>query len=100
MRGFKIYRADQTTILVDAQLHCMAGIGNDTRWVFSFPLSDKQQASNTLHHINRAKLSTENSAMARLRDILRSWGPDVPKDLYLSTWIELKRHGPGPSYPL
>ena len=30
-----------------------------------------EQASNTLHHINRVELFTENSAMARLRDILR-----------------------------
>ena len=37
-----------------------------------------EQASYTLHHINRAKLFTENSAMARLRDILRGWGSAVP----------------------
>ena len=33
-----------------------------------------EQASYTLHHINSAKLFSENSAMARLRDILRDWG--------------------------
>ena len=33
-----------------------------------------EQASYTLHHINRAKLFTENSTTARLRDILRGWG--------------------------
>ena len=32
----------------------------------------------TLHHINRAKPFMENSAMARLRDILRGWGPADP----------------------
>ena len=37
-----------------------------------------EQASYTLHHINRAKLFTENSAMARLRDIPRGWGSAVP----------------------
>ena len=37
-----------------------------------------EQASYTLHHIIRAKLFTENSAMARLRDILRGWGLAVP----------------------
>ena len=31
----------------------------------------REQTSYTLHHIDRAKLFTENSAMARLRDILR-----------------------------
>ena len=34
-----------------------------------------EQASNTLHRINRVKLFTENSAMARLRDTLKGWGP-------------------------
>ena len=34
-------------------------------------------------HISRAKLFTENSAMARLQDILRDWGPADPKT-YLS----------------
>ena len=37
-----------------------------------------EQASYNLHHINRAKLFTENSAMARLQDILRGWGSAVP----------------------
>ena len=37
-----------------------------------------EQASNTLHRINRAILFTENSAMASFRDILRSWGPANP----------------------
>ena len=104
MRGFKINRADQTTILVDAQLHCMAGMGNDTMRVLSYPLFVYEQicerASNTHHHINRAKRFTENSAMARLWDILMGRGPIVTKDLYYSTWIGLKRRGPGPSYPL
>ena len=40
-----------------------------------------EQASNTLHHINRVKLFTENSAMARLRDILKGWGPGDPNIL-------------------
>ena len=31
-----------------------------------------EQASYTLHHINKAKHSAENLAMARLRDSLRS----------------------------
>ena len=31
----------------------------------------KNRSSNTIHHIKRAKLFTENSAMARLWDILR-----------------------------
>ena len=34
-------------------------------------------------HINRAKRFTENSAMARLQDILRGWGQLTPKT-YLS----------------
>ena len=34
-----------------------------------------EQASNTLHHINRTKIFTEISAMARLWDIFRGWGP-------------------------
>ena len=40
---------------------------------YEFPVKEQifEQASNTLHHINRAKLFTENSAIARLRDILR-----------------------------
>ena len=38
-----------------------------------------EQASNTLHHINRAKIFTENFAMTRLRDILiEGWGPTDP----------------------
>ena len=37
-----------------------------------------EQASYTLHHLNRAKLFTENSAMARLRDILKGWGSAFP----------------------
>ena len=40
-----------------------------------------KQVSNTLHHMNRAraKTFTENSAMARLRDILRGLGPAAPE---------------------
>ena len=34
-----------------------------------------------LHHIDRAKLFTENSVMARLRDILRGWGSAVPRSI-------------------
>ena len=37
-----------------------------------------KKASYTLHHIKRAKLFTENFAMARLQDILRGWGLAVP----------------------
>ena len=37
-----------------------------------------EQASYTLHHINRVKLFTENSAMARLWDILSGWGSAIP----------------------
>ena len=33
--------------------------------------------------------------MARLRDILRGWRPSV-FEIYSSTWIGLKRHGPVP----
>ena len=45
-----------------------------------------EQASNTLHYLSRAKLFTENSALARLRDILGGWGPAAP-------WNILKRSG-------
>ena len=38
-----------------------------------------KQVSNTLHHMNSAKTFTENSAMARLRDILRGLGPAAPE---------------------
>ena len=37
-----------------------------------------EQVSYTLHHINRAKLFTVNSATSRLRDILRDWGKLSP----------------------
>ena len=40
-----------------------------------------EQASNNLHHINRAKLFAENSAMARLRDIVRGWG-QLTREIY------------------
>ena len=42
-----------------------------------------EQPSNALHHINRMKLFTENSAMSRLQDILRGWGRLSP-ETYLS----------------
>ena len=32
----------------------------------------------SLHHINSVKLFTGNSAVARLRDILKGWGPGDP----------------------
>ena len=38
-----------------------------------------EKASYTLHHINRAKFSTENSAMARLRDILKVMSHEIEK---------------------
>ena len=39
--------------------------------------------SNTLYHINRVKLFAESSAMVRLRDILKSWGPgDPPPNIF------------------
>ena len=41
-----------------------------------------EQASNILHHINCAELFAENSAMARLRDILRGWGPADPWNIH------------------
>ena len=34
---------------------------------------------NTLNNRNKVKLFTENSAMARLRDILRGWEPADPE---------------------
>ena len=40
-----------------------------------------EQASYTLHHISRAKLFTGNSAMPRLRHILRGWGLAVPRSI-------------------
>ena len=46
-----------------------------------------EQASYTLHHIDRAKLFTENSAMARLGDILRGWGVSCPPAAYVDTWM-------------
>ena len=39
-----------------------------------------EQALNTLHHINKAKPLAENSAMARLRDILSGLGPADPRN--------------------
>ena len=36
-----------------------------------------EQASNTLHHINRANFFKENSAMARLRDILKVMSREI-----------------------
>ena len=47
----------------------------------------------TLHHINRAKLFTENSAMPRLRDILRGWGLAVPPRHTLTLRLGLKAVG-------
>ena len=38
-----------------------------------------EQATNTLHHIKRAKLHTKNSAMARFQDILRGWDQLTPE---------------------
>ena len=38
-----------------------------------------EQALNTLHHINRAKLLTENFAMAGLHDILWGGGQLTPE---------------------
>ena len=43
-----------------------------------------KQASHTFHRITREKRFTENSAMARLWDILRSLGPASPK--YIHKW--------------
>ena len=37
-----------------------------------------EQASNIIHHINRAKLLTENSVIARPWDILSGWGTTDP----------------------
>ena len=39
-----------------------------------------QQASNTLHKMNRMKILIENPAMARLRDIFEGWGPADPRN--------------------
>ena len=43
-----------------------------------------EQALNTLHHINREKLFTENSAMARLWDILSRVGDQLTPEIYSS----------------
>ena len=52
-----------------------------------------EQASYTLHHINRAKLFTENSAMARIRDTLRGWGPADPQYiLKRDSWCTISDH--------
>ena len=40
-----------------------------------------EQASSTVHHINRAKPFTENSAVAKLQDIVRGLGPAEPLNL-------------------
>ena len=52
-------------------------------YVWGFPVKEQifEQASNTLHHINRAKLFTKNSAVARLQDILGGWGPADPQNI-------------------
>ena len=39
-----------------------------------------EQASSTLHHINREKLVTDTSAMAWLWGIFRGWEPAEPAD--------------------
>ena len=52
-----------------------------------------EQASYTLHLINRAKLFTENSAMARLWDILRGWGSAVPPQHMWTHGFWLKSRG-------
>ena len=63
-----------------------------SRWCLYFPPAQYiglasvqeqicEQASYTLHHINRVKLYTENSDMAGLRDILRGGGLAVPPRL-------------------
>ena len=59
-----------------------------------------EQASYTLHHINRAKLFTENSAMARIRDILRGWGPADPRNiLKQDSWCTILANRPWASGP-
>ena len=47
-----------------------------------------EQASYTLYHINRAKLFTENSAVARLRDLALAVPP-----AYVNTEIGLRAVG-------
>ena len=44
--------------------------------------------NNNLQHINRAEFLTENSTMARLRDIFMGSGPGDPKNiLKQDSWI-------------
>ena len=51
----------------------MIGEGRVADFLCSVYEQNSQQASNTFNHINRVKLFTENSALARLQDILRVW---------------------------
>ena len=52
---------------------------SQTKLVFRILFNNRSVSK--LHHINRAKLFTENSAMARIRDILRGWGPADPGNI-------------------
>ena len=68
-------------------MHCKDRSNN-----LRYPISRKYSSADTLHHISRAKLFTENSAMARLRDILRSWGPADPLKYTQGRLIVLSVH--------
>ena len=53
-----------------------------------------EQTSNSLYHINRAKPSMENSAIARLQDILRVWEPADPRNmLKRDSWFHKTENG-------
>ena len=54
-----------------------------------------EQASHTLHHINRAKLFRKNLPWLGCRISSGVWGQLFP-DRYWSTWIGLKSRGPVP----
>ena len=65
-----------TGTLIVQNLRCQ----NTKVVVLSVFLFNNRSASYTLHHLNRVKLFMENSAMARLRDILEGWGPVDPSN--------------------
>ena len=49
-----------------------------------------EQDSNSLHHINSAKLLTKNSAMALLWDIIRRATDLTPPQMKQLVWLKIK----------